>query len=152
MIIYIMYWLMIAQDPGNLLPYLVGGAYPRQQVSHYFSVQILSFFLSHLVLKLHFPRGKGCESRADFPVLFTQGDKSVRVMRSLLAAQQTFVDRLVHLMKAVQRESGNRKKKASHVVASCLLLKVASHPKIPSFDCCLAGLAYCTHSHCLLPF
>lgn len=32
-------------------------------------------------------------------------------MRSLLAAQQTFVDRLVHLMKAVQRESGNRKKK-----------------------------------------
>ncbi|MEJ1286308.1 phosphatidylinositol 3-kinase catalytic subunit type 3 [Cricetulus griseus] len=43
-----------------------------------------------------------------------EGDKSVRVMRSLLAAQQTFVDRLVHLMKAVQRESGNRKKKASH--------------------------------------
>lgn len=40
-----------------------------------------------------------------------QGDKSVRVMRSLLAAQQTFVDRLVQLMKAVQRESGNRKKK-----------------------------------------
>lgn len=32
-------------------------------------------------------------------------------MRSLLAAQQTFVDRLVQLMKAVQRESGNRKKK-----------------------------------------
>lgn len=42
-----------------------------------------------------------------------QGDKSVRVMRSLLAAQQTFVDRLVHLMKAVQRESGNRKKKVN---------------------------------------
>lgn len=42
-----------------------------------------------------------------------QGDKSVRVMRSLLAAQQTFVDRLVYLMKAVQRESGNRKKKVS---------------------------------------
>lgn len=40
-----------------------------------------------------------------------QGDKSVRVMRSLLAAQQTFVNRLVQLMKAVQRESGNRKKK-----------------------------------------
>lgn len=37
----------------------------------------------------------------------------MRVMRSLLAAQQTFVDRLVHLMKAVQRESGNRKKKVS---------------------------------------
>lgn len=34
-------------------------------------------------------------------------------MRSLLAAQQTFVDRLVHLMKAVQRESGNRKKKVN---------------------------------------
>ena len=44
---------------------------------------------------------------------FLQGDKSVRVMRSLLAAQQTFVDRLVHLMKAVQRESGNRKKKVN---------------------------------------
>lgn len=35
----------------------------------------------------------------------------MRVMRSLLATQQTFVDRLVQLMKAVQRESGNRKKK-----------------------------------------
>lgn len=34
-------------------------------------------------------------------------------MRSLLAAQQTFVDRLVHVMKAVQRESGNRKKKVN---------------------------------------
>lgn len=44
---------------------------------------------------------------------FVQGDKSVRVMRSLLAAQQTFVDRLVQLMKAVQRESGNRKKKVT---------------------------------------
>ena len=44
-------------------------------------------------------------------MLSLQGDKSVRVMRSLLAAQQTFVDRLVQLMKAVQRESGNRKKK-----------------------------------------
>uniref|UniRef100_A0A4W3IKX0 Phosphatidylinositol 3-kinase catalytic subunit type 3 n=1 Tax=Callorhinchus milii TaxID=7868 RepID=A0A4W3IKX0_CALMI len=49
----------------------------------------------------------------DVPKRFTEhtGDKNVRVMRSLLAAQQTFVDRLVHLMKAVQRESGNRKKK-----------------------------------------
>uniref|UniRef100_F7C203 Phosphatidylinositol 3-kinase catalytic subunit type 3 n=1 Tax=Equus caballus TaxID=9796 RepID=F7C203_HORSE len=45
------------------------------------------------------------------------GDKSVRVMRSLLAAQQTFVDRLVHLMKAVQRESGNRKKKNERLQA-----------------------------------
>jgi len=34
-------------------------------------------------------------------------------MRSLLASQQTFVDRLVQLMKAVQRESGNRKKKVT---------------------------------------
>lgn len=32
-------------------------------------------------------------------------------MRSLLASQLTFVNRLVQLMKAVQRESGNRKKK-----------------------------------------
>ncbi|KAM3845135.1 phosphatidylinositol 3-kinase catalytic subunit type 3 isoform 1-T1 [Vipera latastei] len=46
-----------------------------------------------------------------FSQALLKGDKSVRVMRSLLAAQQTFVDRLVHLMKAVQRESGNRKKK-----------------------------------------
>ncbi|KAB1258448.1 Phosphatidylinositol 3-kinase catalytic subunit type 3 [Camelus dromedarius] len=46
-----------------------------------------------------------------------EGDKSVRVMRSLLAAQQTFVDRLVHLMKAVQRESGNRKKKNERLQA-----------------------------------
>uniref|UniRef100_A0A8C1JX37 Phosphatidylinositol 3-kinase catalytic subunit type 3 n=1 Tax=Cyprinus carpio TaxID=7962 RepID=A0A8C1JX37_CYPCA len=42
---------------------------------------------------------------------------SVRVMRSLLAAQQTFVDRLVQLMKAVQRESGNRKKKTERLQA-----------------------------------
>ncbi|XP_051783358.1 phosphatidylinositol 3-kinase catalytic subunit type 3 [Erpetoichthys calabaricus] len=46
-----------------------------------------------------------------FSQALLKGDKSVRVMRSLLAAQQTFVDRLVQLMKAVQRESGNRKKK-----------------------------------------
>lgn len=45
-----------------------------------------------------------------------QGDKSVRVMRSLLASQQTFVDRLVQLMKAVQRESGNRKKKVRSII------------------------------------
>ncbi|KAK2498115.1 hypothetical protein MC885_017929, partial [Smutsia gigantea] len=50
-------------------------------------------------------------------MLQRQGDKSVRVMRSLLAAQQTFVDRLVHLMKAVQRESGNRKKKNERLQA-----------------------------------
>ncbi|KAM9400726.1 LOW QUALITY PROTEIN: phosphatidylinositol 3-kinase catalytic subunit type 3 [Salvelinus alpinus] len=44
-----------------------------------------------------------------FSQALLKGD--VRVMRSLLASQQTFVDRLVQLMKAVQRESGNRKKK-----------------------------------------
>lgn len=53
-----------------------------------------------------------------------QGDKSVRVMRSLLAAQQTFVDRLVQLMKAVQRESGNRKKKVSCACKSSRTLKI----------------------------
>lgn len=53
-----------------------------------------------------------------------QGDKSVRVMRSLLAAQQTFVDRLVQLMKAVQRESGNRKKKVTEHQLTHLLLCV----------------------------
>uniref|UniRef100_A0A3Q0SQN3 Phosphatidylinositol 3-kinase catalytic subunit type 3 n=1 Tax=Amphilophus citrinellus TaxID=61819 RepID=A0A3Q0SQN3_AMPCI len=42
-----------------------------------------------------------------FSQALLKGDKTVRVMRSLLAAQQTFVDRLVQLMKAVQRESGN---------------------------------------------
>ncbi|KAG8131305.1 putative Phosphatidylinositol 3-kinase catalytic subunit type 3-like protein, partial [Naja naja] len=46
-----------------------------------------------------------------FSQALLKGDKSVRVMRSLLAAQQTFVDRLVHVMKAVHRENGNRKKK-----------------------------------------
>ncbi|XP_041612627.1 phosphatidylinositol 3-kinase catalytic subunit type 3 isoform X2 [Vulpes lagopus] len=52
-----------------------------------------------------------------FSQALLKGDKSVRVMRSLLAAQQTFVDRLVHLMKAVQRESGNRKKKNERLQA-----------------------------------
>lgn len=52
---------------------------------------------------------------SSWSLFFLQGDKSVRVMRSLLAAQQTFVDRLVQLMKAVQRESGNRKKKVTVV-------------------------------------
>lgn len=51
------------------------------------------------------------KQNCDLTSIPAQGDKSVRVMRSLLAAQQTFVDRLVQLMKAVQRESGNRKKK-----------------------------------------
>lgn len=57
--------------------------------------------------------GKCCIAKqsSDLAAIPVQGDKSVRVMRSLLAAQQTFVDRLVQLMKAVQRESGNRKKK-----------------------------------------
>ncbi|XP_034498094.1 phosphatidylinositol 3-kinase catalytic subunit type 3 [Ailuropoda melanoleuca] len=52
-----------------------------------------------------------------FSQALLKGDKCVRVMRSLLAAQQTFVDRLVHLMKAVQRESGNRKKKNERLQA-----------------------------------
>uniref|UniRef100_A0A7N4NZG8 Phosphatidylinositol 3-kinase catalytic subunit type 3 n=1 Tax=Sarcophilus harrisii TaxID=9305 RepID=A0A7N4NZG8_SARHA len=52
-----------------------------------------------------------------FSQALLKGDKSVRVMRSLLAAQQTFVDRLVCLMKAVQRESGNRKKKNERLQA-----------------------------------
>ncbi|XP_066471116.1 phosphatidylinositol 3-kinase catalytic subunit type 3 isoform X1 [Tiliqua scincoides] len=52
-----------------------------------------------------------------FSQALLKGEKSVRVMRSLLAAQQTFVDRLVHLMKAVQRESGNRKKKNERLQA-----------------------------------
>lgn len=75
---------------------------------------------------------------------FHQGDKSVRVMRSSLAAQQTFVDRLVQLMKAVQRESGNRKKKVTtvptqrlrasllHVLASCCIVRTSA-----SFRLCL---------------
>uniref|UniRef100_A0A672RVN9 Phosphatidylinositol 3-kinase catalytic subunit type 3 n=1 Tax=Sinocyclocheilus grahami TaxID=75366 RepID=A0A672RVN9_SINGR len=50
-----------------------------------------------------------------FSQALLKGDKSVRVMRSLLASQQTFVDRLVQLMKAVQRESGNRKKKTERL-------------------------------------
>lgn len=52
-----------------------------------------------------------------FSQALLKGDKCVRVMRSLLAAQQTFVDRLVQLMKAVQRESGNRKKKTERLQA-----------------------------------
>uniref|UniRef100_A0A8C5LV57 Phosphatidylinositol 3-kinase catalytic subunit type 3 n=1 Tax=Leptobrachium leishanense TaxID=445787 RepID=A0A8C5LV57_9ANUR len=52
-----------------------------------------------------------------FSQALLKGDKSVRVMRSLLATQQTFVDRLVQLMKAVQRESGNRKKKNERLQA-----------------------------------
>lgn len=52
-----------------------------------------------------------CFNADAFPPLPRQGDKSVRIMRSLLASQLTFVNRLVQLMKAVQRESGNRKKK-----------------------------------------
>uniref|UniRef100_A0AAX7TIT3 Phosphatidylinositol 3-kinase catalytic subunit type 3 n=1 Tax=Astatotilapia calliptera TaxID=8154 RepID=A0AAX7TIT3_ASTCA len=52
-----------------------------------------------------------------FSQALLKGDKTVRVMRSLLAAQQTFVDRLVQLMKAVQRESGNRKKKTERLQA-----------------------------------
>ncbi|XP_077598670.1 phosphatidylinositol 3-kinase catalytic subunit type 3 [Stigmatopora nigra] len=50
-----------------------------------------------------------------FSQALLKGDKCVRVMRSLLATQQTFVNRLVQLMKAVQRESGNRKKKTERL-------------------------------------
>ncbi|GAB0208896.1 phosphatidylinositol 3-kinase catalytic subunit type 3 [Grus japonensis] len=46
-----------------------------------------------------------------FSQALLKGDKSVRVMCSFLAAQQTFIDHLVHVMKAMQHESGNRKKK-----------------------------------------
>ena len=49
-------------------------------------------------------------------------------MRSLLAAQQTFVDRLVHLMKAVQRESGNRKKKVT-IHTNTVAIKIIQPPK-----------------------
>lgn len=45
-------------------------------------------------------------------------------MRSLLAAQQTFVDRLVHVMKAVQRESGNRKKKVTKGLGKLSLARI----------------------------
>lgn len=46
-----------------------------------------------------------------FSQALLKGGKDARTRRTLLAAQQTFVDRMVQLMKAVQRESGNRKKK-----------------------------------------
>uniref|UniRef100_A0A8C0M3U7 Phosphatidylinositol 3-kinase catalytic subunit type 3 n=1 Tax=Canis lupus familiaris TaxID=9615 RepID=A0A8C0M3U7_CANLF len=65
-----------------------------------------------------------------FSQALLKGDKSVRVMRSLLAAQQTFVDRLVHLMKAVQRESGNRKKKSALMPAQ-LFFKTEDGGKYP---------------------
>ncbi|XP_038831812.1 phosphatidylinositol 3-kinase catalytic subunit type 3 [Salvelinus namaycush] len=55
-----------------------------------------------------------------FSQALLKGDKSVRVMRSLLASQQTFVERLVQLMKAVQRESGNRKKKSALMPAKLI--------------------------------
>uniref|UniRef100_A0A5F8HG43 Phosphatidylinositol 3-kinase catalytic subunit type 3 n=1 Tax=Monodelphis domestica TaxID=13616 RepID=A0A5F8HG43_MONDO len=65
-----------------------------------------------------------------FSQALLKGDKSVRVMRSLLAAQQTFVDRLVCLMKAVQRESGNRKKKSALMPAQ-LFFKTEDGGKYP---------------------
>uniref|UniRef100_A0A8C9G0K5 phosphatidylinositol 3-kinase n=1 Tax=Pavo cristatus TaxID=9049 RepID=A0A8C9G0K5_PAVCR len=70
-----------------------------------------------------------------FSQALLKGDKSVRVMRSLLAAQQTFVDRLVHVMKAVQRESGNRKKKSflfqSALMPAQLFFKTEDGGKYP---------------------
>jgi hypothetical protein len=59
-------------------------------------------------------------------------------MRSLLAAQQTFVDRLVHLMKAVQRESGNRKKKVSPQSSPLML----PYTQIPLFASFLGTVSY----------
>uniref|UniRef100_G3UKN6 Phosphatidylinositol 3-kinase catalytic subunit type 3 n=1 Tax=Loxodonta africana TaxID=9785 RepID=G3UKN6_LOXAF len=85
-----------------------------------------------------------------FSQALLKGDKSVRVMRSLLAAQQTFVDRLVYLMKAVQRESGNRKKKVSLSWALLSIydqawlgsIKSLPVPLYPTATCCQAILFY----------
>lgn len=44
---------------------------------------------------------------------FCQESNESRQRRSMIARQQTFIDRLVDLVKIVTRESGNRKKKVS---------------------------------------
>ena len=44
-------------------------------------------------------------------VLLFQGGPEYRQRRASIAGQQTFMDRLVMLVKMVARESGNRKKK-----------------------------------------
>uniref|UniRef100_G3THM0 Phosphatidylinositol 3-kinase catalytic subunit type 3 n=1 Tax=Loxodonta africana TaxID=9785 RepID=G3THM0_LOXAF len=74
-----------------------------------------------------------------FSQALLKGDKSVRVMRSLLAAQQTFVDRLVYLMKAVQRESGNRKKKVS---LSWALLSIYDQAWLGSIKCQVLAMIF----------
>ncbi|XP_077989101.1 phosphatidylinositol 3-kinase catalytic subunit type 3-like [Glandiceps talaboti] len=53
-----------------------------------------------------------------FSQALIKGGRECRIRRSLLARQQTFVDRLVILMKGVVRESGNRKKKIERLQAS----------------------------------
>uniref|UniRef100_A0AAR2K7Q2 Phosphatidylinositol 3-kinase catalytic subunit type 3 n=1 Tax=Pygocentrus nattereri TaxID=42514 RepID=A0AAR2K7Q2_PYGNA len=83
--------------------------------SHSFLQSLIDFKLwsstvchiKHLYVNDH------CGNKLGYPRFI----KSHLVMRSLLAAQQTFVDRLVQLMKAVQRESGNRKKKTERLQA-----------------------------------
>ncbi|XP_078606868.1 phosphatidylinositol 3-kinase catalytic subunit type 3-like [Branchiostoma floridae x Branchiostoma japonicum] len=52
-----------------------------------------------------------------FSQALLKGGGECRKRRSLLAAQQTFVDRLVMLIKVVQREGGNRKKKVEKLQA-----------------------------------
>uniref|UniRef100_UPI00358EFBFA phosphatidylinositol 3-kinase catalytic subunit type 3 isoform X2 n=1 Tax=Myxine glutinosa TaxID=7769 RepID=UPI00358EFBFA len=54
-----------------------------------------------------------------FSQALLKGGKETRLRRSVLAEQQRFVNRLVNLMKAVQRESGNRRKKIERL--QCLL-------------------------------
>lgn len=56
--------------------------------------------------------------------VFFQGGRECRLRRSLLARQQTFIDRLVSLVKNVARESGNRKKKVRH-----------NHAEVPRAEC-----------------
>uniref|UniRef100_A0A8C2AY97 Phosphatidylinositol 3-kinase catalytic subunit type 3 n=1 Tax=Cyprinus carpio TaxID=7962 RepID=A0A8C2AY97_CYPCA len=83
-----------------------------------------------------------------FSQALLKGDKSVRVMRSLLAAQQTFVDRLVQLMKAVQRESGNRKKKLYHLVLSVSDRRSDYRPCwLIMRRCCALFHIHCIESH-----
>ncbi|XP_070542785.1 phosphatidylinositol 3-kinase catalytic subunit type 3-like [Ptychodera flava] len=52
-----------------------------------------------------------------FSQALVRGGRQCRIRRSLLARQQTFVDRLVLLTKTVARESGNRKKKIERLQA-----------------------------------
>uniref|UniRef100_A0AAR2IUK6 Phosphatidylinositol 3-kinase catalytic subunit type 3 n=1 Tax=Pygocentrus nattereri TaxID=42514 RepID=A0AAR2IUK6_PYGNA len=91
------------------------GADGENLESHSFLQSLIDFKLwsstvchiKHLYVNDH------CGNKLGYPRFI----KSHLVMRSLLAAQQTFVDRLVQLMKAVQRESGNRKKKTERLQA-----------------------------------